>query len=207
MLVVVALLVLMMTIIVSIFGAATGAVSVAKVYQGLDDELRQIDSVIRQDLQGATARFNPPLDPSENRGYFEYIENAPADSQGEDSDDCIKFTTQAPPGQPFTGRFYVPTSTTGMTNVQLALFYNSQPITITSDYAEIIYFLRHGNLYRRVLLIVPEKQQIVTAGGVIPSFPTRMFGNLSTISWQGANDISAPPRGPVRSSARPCRPF
>src|SRR5205085_1103584 len=43
MLVTVALLVLMMTIIVSIFSAATGAMSGAKVYQELDGSLRQID--------------------------------------------------------------------------------------------------------------------------------------------------------------------
>src|SRR4051794_7644942 len=41
MLVTVALLVLMMTIIVSIFSAATGAMSGAKVYQELDGSLRQ----------------------------------------------------------------------------------------------------------------------------------------------------------------------
>src|SRR3954449_13276097 len=76
MLVVVALLVLMMTIIVQIFSAATGAVSVSKVYQELDDGLRQADSTIRQDLLGVTARLNPPIDPQENLGYFEYIENA-----------------------------------------------------------------------------------------------------------------------------------
>ena len=36
-----------------------------------------------------------------------------------------------------------------------------QPITITSEYAEIIYFLRNGNLYRRVLLVAPERQSAI----------------------------------------------
>ncbi len=103
MLVVVALLVLMMTIIVQIFQAATGAVSAAKVYQELDDQLRELDGTLRQDLAGVTARLNPPLDPDENKGYFEYGENSFADLQGEDTDDYLKFTAQAPEGQSFTG--------------------------------------------------------------------------------------------------------
>ena len=49
MLVVVALLVLMMTIIVSIFSAATGAMSGAKVYQELDGSLRSQHCLNRQD--------------------------------------------------------------------------------------------------------------------------------------------------------------
>ncbi len=51
-------------------------------------------------------------------------------------------------------------------------FYNAtvQPITITSEYAEIIYFLRNGNLYRRVLLIAPELQIGDRALGEQPRF-------------------------------------
>lgn len=193
MLVVVALLVLMMTIIVSIFGAATGAVSASKVYQELDDELRQIEGTIRQDLTGVTARLNPPLDPSENLGYFEYSENAFADPQGEDTDDTLRFTAKAPAGQPFTGRFYVPRDTTGWTPQQLLLYQSTQPITITSQYAEIIYFLRRGNLYRRVLLIAPELQPIVNQAGTTTAFFTGMLGGYSPVSWPGVNDISARP--------------
>ena len=37
----------------------------------------------------------------------------------------------------------------------------AQPITITSEYAEIIYFLRNGNLYRRVLLVAPALQSTI----------------------------------------------
>ena len=52
-----------------------------------------------------------------------------------------------------------------------------QPITITSDYAEIIYFVRNGNLYRRVLLIVPEHP-----GGDLPADQQRQSVNGSTAS-------------------------
>src|SRR4051794_40819825 len=105
MLVTVALLVLMMTILVQIFQATTGAVSAARTYQELDGSLRQLDSTIRQDL--GTPPFKkrvPPLDPKENQGYFEYIENSFADMQGEDTDDCLRFTVKAPEGQAFSGR-------------------------------------------------------------------------------------------------------
>jgi hypothetical protein len=204
MLVVVALLVLMMTIIVQIFQAATGSVTAAKAYQELDDELRELDATLRNDLQGVTARTNAavPLDPKENLGYFEYIENSWADTQGEDSDDCLRFTAQAPPGQPFTGRMYVYTNPANLSAVQLQYYLATQPITITSNYAEIIYFLRNGNLYRRVLLVAPERQAAVNmaviAGATpvaVSSFSTGLVPGGATTSWLGVNDLSARPSG------------
>ena len=108
MLVTVAVLLLMMTIIVQIFQAATGSLSSAQAYQELDNQLRRLDATIRSDLSGVTARLTPPLDPRNNLGYFEYGENEFADIQGEDSDDYIRFTAKAPAGRPFTGRMWVP---------------------------------------------------------------------------------------------------
>jgi prepilin-type N-terminal cleavage/methylation domain-containing protein len=212
MLVVVALLVLMMTIIVQIFQAATGSVTAAKVYSQLDDSLRELDATIRTDLQGATAHFTPPLDPADDLGYFEYIENTWADAQGEDSDDCLRFTAQAPAGQPFTGRMYLypPAGTAPGANIQTVAL--SQPVLITSEFAEIIYFVRNGNLYRRVLLVVPDRQSAVNfvftasnnlanvQNGTAASFGTYLFNPAgSTVSWLGVNDLSArpSPRGPL----------
>ena len=103
MLVTLAILLLMMTVIVQIFQAATGALTAAQVYQELDNQLRQLDATIRSDLNGVTARLTPPLDPNNNLGYLEYGENEFADIQGEDSDDYIRFTAKAPAGRPFTG--------------------------------------------------------------------------------------------------------
>jgi type II secretory pathway component PulJ len=203
MLVVVALLVLMMTIIVQIFQAATGSVSAAKAYQELDDELRELDATLRADLQGVTARTNAavPIDPQENLGYFEYIENSWQDTQGEDSDDCLRFTAQAPPGQPFTGRMYVYTNPANFGSPALAQYYlSSQPITITSEYAEIVYFLRNGNLYRRVLLVAPDRQSAVNLAltgpnAPVANFSTGMIPGGATVSWLGVNDLSARPSG------------
>ena len=113
MLVTVAVLVIIMTILVQIFQSATGALTAAQTIQELDNQLRLLDSTIRSDLGGATARFTPPLDPAQGLGYFEYGENEFADLQGEDSDDYIRFTAQAPPGQPFTGRMWVKSTALG----------------------------------------------------------------------------------------------
>src|SRR5271157_5555105 len=157
MLVTLAVLLLMMTVIVQIFQAATGALNSAQVYQELDNQLRLLDSTIRSDLNGVTARFTPPLNPKDNLGYFEYSENEFADLQGEDSDDYIRFTAKAPAGRPFMGRMWV-----GPVALTPALYNDQpQPITITSEYAEIIYFLRNGNLYRRVLLVAPQLQSTI----------------------------------------------
>ncbi len=196
MLVTVAILVLIMTIIVQVFQAATGAVTGARIGQELDDAARLLDSTIRSDLNGATARFTPPLDPNNNQGYFEYGENEFADNQGEDADDYIRFTAKAPPGRPFLGRLYVPPNNVLNVNSYLA----AQPITVSSEYAEIIYFLRNGNLYRRVLLVDPtrnlstnELYQMMNnhdANGIQPT-PGALGGAI--VSWQGMNDISAHP--------------
>ncbi|MDG3003328.1 PulJ/GspJ family protein [Paludisphaera mucosa] len=215
MLVTVAMLVLMMTVLVQVFQAATGALNSAQSFQELDNSLRRLDVQVRSDLDGVTARLTPPLDPKNNLGYFEYGENAFADLQGEDSDDYLRFTAKAPPGRPFRGRVFLKPPfdvATGklldpadMSAAQLSLYKNSQPITITSECAEIIYFVRNGNLYRRVLLIAPERQD-----SIVPMFRNTWpaaasqftndfqfqpgaFGGSAIVSWQGVNDLSARP--------------
>ena len=207
MLVAVALLVLMMTVIVQVFQAATSSLSASRTYLELDGTLRHLDAVLRTDLDNVTARFTPPLDPDFNLGYFEYGENSFSDLQGEDADDYIRFTSKAPEGQFFTGRMYVapwiPLAT--MTPAQLQAYYASQPITINSQYAEIIYFLRDGNLYRRVLLVAPDRQSAVDAAFVFSGtglFYTGVFPGTQ-VSWQGVNDLSAHPNPVGNSLAKP----
>jgi hypothetical protein len=196
MLAAVALLVLMMAVIVQVFAAATGAVSAARSYQELDAAPRQADTTIRQDLQNVTARFTPPLNPKDNLGYFEYAENSFADNQGEDGDDTLRFTVKAPEGQVFTGRVWVPAATGALNQQQYQYYVRTQPITVTSRYAEVIYFLRNGNLYRRVLLVAPEYTNTPLLGSAPPASPGALGGDpYLLVSWQGVNDLSAHPAG------------
>ena len=222
MLVTLAVLLLMMAAIVKIFQAATGSLSAAQAYQELDNQLRLLDSTLRSDLTGVTATMTPPNDPRNNGGYFEYGENEFADLQGEDSDDYIRFTAKAPAGRPFTGRMWIPPPNAGTLNAATATaLFNAgyQPITVTSDCAEIIYFLRNGNLYRRVLLVAPDRQSVIvptinnTANiSILDSPPPLQLPltpsglNPAQVSWQGMNDLSAHPardptaiRAPVSS--------
>ena len=168
MLVTLAILLLMMTAIVKIFQVATGALNAAQVYQELDNQLRLLDLTIRSDLGGVTCKLTPPNNPKNNTGYLEYGENEFADVQGEDSDDYIRFTAKAPAGQPFTGRMWIRAAAVSSG----ASYQPPQPITITSEYAEIIYFLRNGNLYRRVLLVAPALQSTIepSVANVNPNF-------------------------------------
>lgn len=190
MLVTVALVVLIMTIVVNVFRSATGAVRGVQINQEFEVNLRRLEATIRQDLAGATARFTPPLNPKDGLGYFELGENSFADAQGEDTDDWMAFTVKAPIGQPFQGRYWDPNGNQAI-----------QPTIITSEFAEVIYFLRDGNLYRRVLLIVPEKAgnlaSLSTANIPYTLQLQTMFASGITnglpISWLGGNDISARP--------------
>ena len=195
MLVVVALVVLMMVILVQIFQSALGAMSASRTTQELDVTLRQIDSMVRSDLTGVTANMTPPNDPALKQGYFEYGEGAQADAQGEDTDDYMAFTTKAPEGQNFTGRQYL-----FGTGINATV----QPTTITSQVAEIIYFLRNGNLYRRVLLVAPEKAKSLTVTTTAGNnYTTSIFGGQMFVSWQGMNDISCRPVGFTTGSPIP----
>ena len=206
MLVAVALLVLMMSVIVQVFMAATSAVSASRSYQELDQGCRQLDATIRTDLAGVTARLTPPLNPQDNLGYFEYGENSFADLQGEDTDDYLRFTVKAPEGQLFTGRMWPntqpPMAVANMSAAQIQEYLHNNPITISSQYAEVIYFLRNGNLYRRVLLVAPGLQSAVmpsnpTLGGnnVIPGALNGVaaYGSGAMVSWLAVNDLSAHP--------------
>ena len=209
MLVALGLLVLMMSILVGVFQAATGSISMQRTYAHIDQDLRRLDSVIRQDLGGVTAKMTPPNDPKLGRGYFEYAENMPADLQGEDTDDTLRFTAQAPAGRPFVGRVWVPLST--QNGIQAAL----RPITVSSDFAEIIYFLRNGNLYRRVLLILPQRAGTLGVGNYniannffpqtlafqtdlfqpVSAFPAGMVPNgYPLVGFHAMNDLSVRPR-------------
>lgn len=216
MLVVVGLTVLMMTIIAQIFGATTTSFQVARAIQEIDQDLRAVEGTIKRDLLGATARMTPPLNPKDNLGYFEYGENEFADAQGEDSDDYLAFTTRSTDGNLFLGRYLPPPAPVpGQppfaagpdvrgTNLSVA------PTITTSDTAEVIYFLRNGNLYRRVFLVKPalrlNHEYAFTANGQYQGVQVaNMPGVSGRVGWQALNDISMRPSDKI-SFPIPLRP-
>jgi type II secretory pathway component PulJ len=206
MLVVVALVILMMVILVQVFQSALGAMSASKTSQELDVVLRSIDSMIRSDLAGVTARMTPPNNPSQNQGYFEYGENAPADLQGEDSDDFLAFTTRAADGRNFTGRQWLVQTVNGKQMINQTI----QPATISSQTAEVIYFVRNESLYRRLFLVAPERKASISQNGLGLKqgvYQTSMFGNSIRVSWQGMNEISCRPGGYFAPNSGPQTPI
>lgn len=122
------------------------------------------------------------LDPSQNLGYFMIEENSPADDQGEDTDDVLAFTVRLTvaskpsgmgPGPGPDGIFGTADDLPG------TAAYFGQGVPGGSQEAEIIYFLRKGTLYRRVLLVgVPQ-----------PDASSFIVG----ASWYAQFDVSARP--------------
>ena len=150
MLVTVAVLVIIMTVMVQIFQSATGALSAAQTIQDLDNQLKLLDTTIRSDLGGVHGPVHAAPGPAQNRGISSTSRTNSPTSRGKIAT-TVFVHGQGAPGQPFTGRMWVTPAGDAIG------FYNPtvQPVTMTSEYAEIIYFLRNGNLYRRVLLIAP----------------------------------------------------
>jgi prepilin-type N-terminal cleavage/methylation domain-containing protein len=176
MLVSLAITLIMMGAVVTLFGVVSESVSKSRALVETSDRLRAAREIIQQDLQGATARLTPPLTPENDEGYFEIIEGPSSDGSISmspyqyysgltpqvftpalfgDCDDALMFTVRSRTG-PFLGK-YSPTSGT--------------PRVIESPLAEVVYFLvqdgpiidatmsppmRLCTLYRRVLLVSPS---------------------------------------------------
>lgn len=111
--------------------------------------------------------YTPSL-PVSSQGYLYISENTPED----DTDDVLQFTMQASSpvaklkdASPFSGRARFIGTTTDLNQPEAddgGVEWNGTEFTLplstrdsrgSSDYAEVCYFLRNGNLYRRVLLI------------------------------------------------------
>jgi hypothetical protein len=166
MLVALAITLIMMGAVVTLFGVISESVSGSRAAIEMSDRLRAARNQLQLDLQGATATMNPPLRPENDEGYLEIIEGPLSDSSFTtpnqslfgDIDDVLMFTMRSR-GAPFTGKF------NDAGNVRM----------IESPVAEVIYFLaqdinapppiidatsapaptRLYTLYRRLLLVAP----------------------------------------------------
>lgn len=191
MLVSLAITMIMMGAVVSLFQIISDSVSGSRSIIEMSERLRAARNRLQTDLQGATADMRPPLRPEADQGYLELIEGPMTDAQWTSSatasvmgdvDDVLMFTTRSR-GEPFVGRF--------------------DTLTVESQTAEVIYFcaptldttgtpigsvvdvtssppLRTYTLHRRVLLVQP--------GTRFPSPPTNSFRSSFDVS---ARHISA----------------
>ncbi|MBN2293514.1 MAG: prepilin-type N-terminal cleavage/methylation domain-containing protein [Pirellulales bacterium] len=160
-LVAVTLTLVMMAAVVQIFAIVGKSINNSRSTLEMSERIRAAASRLRLDLEGVTADMIPPGRPEEGKGYFEYIEGpigpVPAatpgynndesgavDSTVGDHDDILQFTTRSR-NEPFVGRGVMINAAGGI-----------QRVTISSQVAEVAWFMRGTTLYRRVLLVSPS---------------------------------------------------
>lgn len=133
-----------------------------------DQRSRQLSIILRADIKARSFRKVVPFVPGQTtpglpdrRGYFSISENDP----GNGTDDVLAFTVVTPSGQmPYSGRTVVLRAAGDMTDAGTYLRANvNQPEfddgnisrngVGSSRAIEVAYFMRHGRLYRRRLLI------------------------------------------------------
>lgn len=176
-----ALTLLMMGLVVTVFALVSDNVTGSRATVEMSEQLRTVADQLQMDLEGVTVITKPPRDPANDEGYLEYIEgvigpvmpaqsicftntdtldnptllpgrdgNVDPDTTVGDIDDVLMFTTRAL-SKPFLGR--------------------SPAGPISSDVAEVCYFLRGRTLYRRALLVMPNADALIDrqiAEGEVP---------------------------------------
>ncbi len=193
-LVAVSLVLLMMTMFATIFQITTRSMSKQRGISENDQRARSVFTVMNKDFQHRTMRYSLPFYPTEdsarsvtsfsNRAGYLYVSTNEPDSG---LDDKIQFTVSSnilfddTDASPYFGRA---TELVDRSNGSFGLAGNpNQPETDdgsltansigSSPAAEICYFLRHGNLYRRMLLI---REPISYAGKNLAPQPTAQSG-------------------------------
>ena len=196
MLVSVTLILLLMTMFASIFQVATDSVRTTRDISERDQKIRAVTTVIRNDLAKRTMRYTFPFYPNEDislgprtpdarDGYFYLSCNLP-DVQ---IDNLLQFTVDAritaesDDTTPYFGASLEVEERTGTTPARNLFTNPNQPEvddgSLTADgaasspVAEISYFIRDGNLYRRVVLLRSPRR---IAGADLAIQPTGSTG-------------------------------
>lgn len=197
MLVSVTLVLLMMGLFASIFQIATDSMTKQRGISEQDQRARILATNVRKDLQHRTFRYLYPFFPNEDpltsptsfanrNGYFYISTNSPDTGL----DDVIQFTvssnitTEDPDSTPIFGRAMqlIDRSTAGASLTSLHINPNQPEADdgsfapnsgASSPYAEVCYFVRNGNLYRRVVLI---REPLNVAGQNLVAQPTSRSG-------------------------------
>ena len=158
MLISVTLTLMLMYGVAQIFSVVGNSVNDSRSLLNITDRLRATRARLELDLDGITAPMLPPLSPGDGLGYFELIEGPVGptiditervkniydpdrkittalspDTTAIDYDDILIFTTRTMTSEPFVGK--------------------ASGSTIESRFAEVAWFVRGRNLYRRVRVI------------------------------------------------------
>jgi len=164
---------LVMLMFAAIFEVVADTMSAQQGIAKNDQKARTLTIIMKEDLEHRTFRRVVPFYPGQDtgthgpfysaqqrRGYFSISENDPDNN----TDDVLAFTAQFP--VPISGRatlldpLLVSDGSTPpqfiLTNQNQPEFDDGSPLINrigVSRTVEIVYFLRHGNLYRRVMLV------------------------------------------------------
>lgn len=173
MMVSIALVMLMMLMFAQIFEQAAGSVATQRGMAKNDQNARTLTTLMRQDLRNRTFRDVVPYYPGQNtnkggalfapgrrKGYFSISENV----AGNDLDDVLALTTDVSAGKnlgsneslrPYAGKATLLDPLSISSGQNQPEFDDGDPTngSGSSRFAEITYFVRNGNLYRRILLI------------------------------------------------------
>ncbi len=159
MLVSVALVLIMMIMFTQVFQLASGSMSQQRGIAKNDQRARTMSTIIRQDIERRTFKNVVPWDPAEwsgisadtrRSGYLYISENDP----NNDADDVLQFTIEyGTDDDPVQGRARLLDTTLASRNEPD--WDDGQPENGlgSSTRAEVAYFVRNGNLYRRTLMI------------------------------------------------------
>lgn len=194
MLVSVTLILLMMTMFAAVFQIATGSVSTQRANSENDQKARALTTIIRADFAKRTSRNLQPYFPGESAatsptsfgdrtGYFFISTNAAPSG----FDDLIQFTISADQVSENTdeSRYYgravqlvdpinaVASLSASPNQPELDDGELQSNNTGNSSAAEVCYFIRNGNLYRRQMLI---REPLPVAGHDLDTQPTSYLG-------------------------------
>lgn len=211
MLVSVALVLLMMTLFASIFSMATDSVATQRGISQNDQRARALTTIIRADFAHRTQRYPLPFYPGENpatsptpfgtRSGYLYIST---NNSYSGLDDLIQFTVNSdilsedPDSSPYYGKAQMLSDRIGGSATDLRVNTNQPEAddgslvfnnTGSSTAAEVAYFVRNGNLYRRVLLL---RRPLPVAGRQLNEQPIAIkgdpyFGHSDGQFWFDAN--------------------
>jgi prepilin-type N-terminal cleavage/methylation domain-containing protein len=176
-----AITMIMMGAVVTLFGNMTTSVTDSRAVIELSERLRSTRNRLQLDLAGHTATAMPTRSPEADEGYLEIIEgplsdwsyaSSPAYSIAGDADDVLMLTVRSR-GEPFVGRMG-PISNLGTqqsTTAEVIWFAlpNGKTLQLPGGVAPFTLY----TLYRRVLLVLPQlpAANLVDSGGNREAIP------------------------------------